>query len=135
MSLFQWNDSYSVNISSIDEQHKTLFWLINKLHNARMEGKGSDVIGEILKELIKYTQSHFALEEQFMKKHNYPEYEQHKAIHDDLVKKVLDVKAKFEKGDNNLSGEVFSFLRDWLVNHIQGTDKKYAPYLKKQGVA
>lgn len=135
MALITWNQSYSVEIPTIDEQHKTLVELINKLHDARLAGKGADALGLILTELIRYTQTHFAHEERLMRLYNYPDYEGHKKLHNDLVGKVLEVKSKFDAGEKALSGEVFDFLKDWLVNHIQGTDRKYTPFLKQKGVA
>jgi len=33
-----------------------------------------------------------------------------------------------------LSLEVMNFLKDWLMNHIQGSDKKYGPYLNSHGI-
>ena len=31
--------------------------------------------------------------------------------------------------------EVMNFLKDWLSNHIQTSDKKYGPFLNSKGVA
>jgi len=30
--------------------------------------------------------------------------------------------------------EVLNFLRKWLLNHIQGSDKKYGPHLNAKGI-
>ena len=30
---------------------------------------------------------------------------------------------------------VLNFLRDWLVEHIQGEDKKYGPFLNAKGIS
>ena len=38
-----------------------------------------------------------------------------------------------EKGRDSLA-EIASYLRLWLLQHINGTDKKYAPLLKEKGV-
>jgi len=65
----------------------------------------------------------------------YPAAAAHKKEHDDLTKQVLDVKKKFQEGATaTLSMEVLNFLRKWLLNHIQGSDKKYGPHLNAKGI-
>jgi hemerythrin len=66
MAFMEWNNSFSVNVAEIDNQHKHLIDLINKLFEAMSVGKGSEVMGTVLKDLINYTVSHFAMEEKYM---------------------------------------------------------------------
>ncbi len=135
MALFEWNAGYSVQVPSIDVQHKKLVGMVNDLHDARIAGKGNQVVGEILKGLIEYTKTHFAYEEKLMRDIGFPDLDSHKKLHSDLLNQVNEVWKKFEVGQKALSGEVFDFLKDWLINHIQGSDMKYAPYAKKKGAA
>lgn len=134
MSLVTWSTNYSVNVKQFDDQHMKLVDLVNKLHDAMKVGKGSEVIGEVLKSLVAYTQSHFADEERLMKQHGYPDYENHKKEHNQLVMQVQDVNKKVQQGSPALTQSVMLFLRDWLVKHIQGEDKKYGPFLNGKGV-
>jgi hemerythrin-like metal-binding protein len=130
--FFPWRqDLYSVGVITIDEQHKKLFSLINALFDAMKIGKGSSLVGKTLDELIEYTKNHFRTEEDYMIKCNYPAFGEHKKIHDKLTEDVKNIKNKFLANPNtNLSIETLDFLRDWLTQHIQGTDKKYVPYMK-----
>ena len=41
---------------------------------------------------------------------------------------------RFLSGDTSVSMELFSLLRDWLIQHIQEKDTQYAPILLKRGV-
>lgn len=134
MALMNWSDNLSVNIKEIDEQHKKLVGMINELHEAMKQGKGSDVTGKVLAGLIQYVATHFATEEKFMKTHAYPEYLKHKAEHDALTKQAADLQNQFHEGKPVLTVELMSFLKNWLTNHILGTDKKYGPYLNGKGV-
>ena len=129
MALLNWSEDLSVKVRGIDNQHKRLVELINDLHNAMKEGKGKEKLGTILNELISYTKYHFSSEEKLMQKKNYPSYLQHKEEHDSFTKKVIEFNRQFETGSLFLSNEVLLFLKDWLVEHIKGTDKKYSPYL------
>jgi hemerythrin len=129
MAFVQWSDRLSVGIEAIDDQHKKLVSIVNRLYNAMKEKKGSEILGDVLSELIEYTKYHFTTEETVMKNNAYPHYLSHKSSHSQLVEKVMDLDIELKAGKIALSVQVFQFLKDWLVNHIQGEDKKYAPYL------
>lgn len=134
MPLISWSDTYSVNVKEIDEQHKKLIDLINKLHDAMKVGKGSQMIADVLKALIDYTSSHFATEERYMKLHAYPEYAHHKKEHNLLVMKVLDVQKNLQSGKAPITQDIMAFLKDWLITHIQGEDKKFGPFFNSKGL-
>ncbi len=135
MPLMTWNEKMSVGVKVLDDDHKRLVALVNELHDALKTGHGKDALGKILDSLVTYTKSHFAREEQFFARTNYPDSAAHKKEHDDLTNQVLQVQAKFNSGaSTGLSLQVMNFLRDWLTNHIQGSDKKYGPYLNSKGI-
>ena len=69
-----------------------------------------------------------------MELHRYPEYIHHKCEHEQLTQTVLDFQSKFQKNEVGLTIEVMNFLKDWLCQHILGSDKKYGPFLNAQGV-
>jgi hemerythrin-like metal-binding protein len=134
MSLIEWNPNLSVNVSQIDAQHKNLIKIVNDLHAAMSAGKGSEKTKEILMNLVAYTKVHFSTEEDLMNKHSYPAFLTHKKEHDDLTKQVVDFQTQYSSGRANLSIELMNFLRNWLVNHIQGIDKKYSSFFNERGV-
>ena len=53
MSLIKWNNSYSVNVTKIDQEHKKLFTMINELTDAMKAGQSKDVLGKFLNWLIR----------------------------------------------------------------------------------
>lgn len=134
MALFVWSDKYSVNIKEIDEQHKKLVDMLNELHDAMKSGKGKEIVGKTLTELIKYAGTHFANEERLMTAHGYPEYNAHKAEHTKFTLKVSELQKSFQQGAPVLTVEVLNFLKDWLQTHILGIDKKYGPFLNSKGI-
>jgi hemerythrin len=135
MSVFAWKAEYSVGIRQIDDQHKQLVAMINDLHEAMAEGKGRDILGEILAKLIVYTKEHFASEEALMEKHGYPDFPSHKVAHAKMTKKVMELQKEFEASDVKHSIEVGRFLQQWLNKHILETDKQYSSFLHKKGVS
>lgn len=132
--LFSWKDDYSVNISSIDRQHKILVDMINEIHEAMSVGKGKDVVAQIIEKLLHYTKNHFTAEEQLMKKYGYPDYEDHKEKHNKMTKRVMSYHQDVISGKKLQSMSLSKFLFEWLEKHIMGTDKKYTSYLNEQGV-
>ncbi|RUM45353.1 MAG: bacteriohemerythrin [Desulfocapsa sp.] len=132
--IMRWSTALSVGINSIDEQHKVLINLINTLFREMNSGKGRQAVSSALSKLIEYTGSHFAYEENIFDKHNYSGTDAHKEIHRKLVAQVVDFQRQFESGEKDISLELMEFLKDWLVQHIKGTDKKYSSFLIDKGV-
>ncbi|MDO8964396.1 MAG: bacteriohemerythrin, partial [Coriobacteriia bacterium] len=93
-------------------------------------GEGRLVLGGIVDGLIEYTHVHFAAEERFFVAYDYPEAAAHKAQHDEFVTKVTDFRGGLDQGRLMLTLEVMDFLSEWLVGHIQGSDREYVPYLR-----
>lgn len=134
MTLINWTNDLSVHIQEIDEEHKMLVSMINKLHTALKTGQGKQVLAPILEEMTNYSVKHFHTEENYMRKFKYPQYEKHKKEHDNFIGKVMDFKKKFEKGELLLSIEVMRFLSTWLQSHIQGSDKAYSKFFNDNGL-
>jgi hemerythrin-like metal-binding protein len=134
VDLMPWTPKLEISIKSIDEQHKKLVEMINHLHRAMKMKLGSKEAGQILNDLAEYTVYHFGYEEKLFEKHEYPEYEEHKKIHVNLVAKVMEFQEEFKSGKAALSIDLMDFLTDWLKNHIMVTDVQYVPFFKDKGV-
>jgi hemerythrin len=135
LDMFEWNSSYATGIGSIDAQHQALFQTAAMLHQGMVAGKGKAALGSILERLVRYTESHFAHEERLMSVHNYPGLAAHKVQHDTLCRQVREFQEQFQSGQATITVQLLHFLKNWLVEHIQGSDLKYAPFLAKKAVA
>jgi hemerythrin-like metal-binding protein len=134
MTMFQWDESFSVNVKGLDIQHKVLIDMINQYHDAAINGKSHDSPMNLLKGLETYTIKHFTYEEKYFDKFVYADRIYHKSLHDDFRQKITDLKKKVETDSTNLHAEVSKFLTDWLFSHIKGEDKKYITCFNENGL-
>ncbi|WP_407354939.1 bacteriohemerythrin [Methanolobus sp. WCC5] len=134
MALITWSDKYSVQIKEIDDQHKVLVGMINDLHDAMKQAKSKEASLEIINKMAEYTKYHFSTEEKYMKRYAYPDYSEHKLEHEKFIENVLKFKEDYEKGKAGISYDILNFLKNWLVGHIQSTDRKYAPLFIENGL-
>ncbi len=129
VSLVQWTDSMSVGNLYIDEQHKILMDTINQLASAENLNDRL-AVDMIIDELVGYAAFHFHFEEQLIEAGGYPELDQHRRIHQDFVKWVIEVREEFICHRRAQFGEhILSFLRDWLRDHILCEDQCYRSYI------
>ncbi|MBF0469030.1 MAG: bacteriohemerythrin [Desulfamplus sp.] len=132
--LITWAPKFATGIDEIDKQHKELIRMINELHKAMKQKMGIQRSGAILDGLAEYTVYHFGHEEKLFKKYDYPEYSEHKKIHEKLVATVVAFQKDFKSGKASLSVDLMNFLTQWLKDHIMKCDMKYAPFLKSKGL-
>ena len=128
--MFEWKPEYSVQIPEIDRQHQRLFQLAAQLNSAMAVGKGKGVLSQLLGGLIDYTKEHFATEERFMQQYQYPGLQVHQAEHQKLTAQVMEFQSRFERGEIRLSINLMTFLKDWLQNHIAGSDQRYSAFIR-----
>jgi hemerythrin-like metal-binding protein len=130
----EWKVEYSVGIDSIDQQHRKLLNLINQLQTAVDYSTGEEFEREALDELVDYTKTHFTYEEGLMEQNDYPDFEPHKALHVEMIKKVEEVLAEYDQDPESAMSNAVEYLKDWLIKHINGTDKQYSNFLIEKGV-
>jgi len=73
---------------------------------------------EIIKNLEKYALEHFATEEKYLQKVNYPNLENHLKAHESF--KMMTVKSAVDviKGHEDVQEQTIQFLKDLWSNHI-----------------
>jgi hemerythrin len=130
----QWKDEYSVGITHIDQDHKKLIILLNQFTIAYDHAMSEEFEKEALEELINYTHYHFDREEKLMSENDYPDFEAHKAKHQEMIKEVGKFVDLYNEKGHDAMKEISEYLTVWLINHINGTDKEYSQYLNERGV-
>ncbi len=84
----------------------------------------------ILDQMTEYALKHFETEEHYMKEFDFPGYETHRSEHIDFTNTTIDYKNKAVGGNYQITNEILDYLMQWLVNHIQVTDKEYIDCFK-----
>jgi hemerythrin len=135
MSLMTWNESMSVGVKVLDDDHKKLVGMVNELHDGILSGQRQVALGHVLDQLVSYTKIHFHREEGLFEKTGYALAAEHKKEHDELVKTAVDLQKRYKGGATSmLSLETMTFLKNWLGHHIQDVDKKYKTHLNAKGI-
>ncbi|GAA5137326.1 bacteriohemerythrin [Thalassotalea piscium] len=132
--LIEWKDEYSVGIEVIDNDHKKLLNLLNQMNTAYDYAMSESYEKAALNDLVDYTKYHFDREEQMMAEHDYPDLEAHKLQHKNMIAQVNHYVERYDKEGHECLDEISDFLTQWLINHINGTDKAYSKHLHSKGV-
>jgi hemerythrin len=133
MIKIEWDNSLSIGIDEIDDQHKMLIARLKDLSDAFEHRHGETEILRTFEFLDDYADFHFSAEEEQMSKASYPglQYQigQHAEFKESLKRLIEDFE---EEGiTRSLTASVNTFLINWLVNHIQRVDKKFAEFLRE----
>lgn len=132
MTLFRWRDNLSLDVPAVDNDHRHLIDLLNRMHYMALAGDDREAIGEVIGELVEYTSTHFTREEMLMRLSGYPEYKAHRKLHKALRERVADFYTEFRRAPQVFDIQRFyRFLTDWLAMHILGEDMKIKPYVEK----
>jgi hemerythrin len=133
--FFTWTAEMSVGIEVLDDDHRKLVDLINDLHDGIVAGHGTERLGRVLDGLVSYTRTHFEHEEELFEKIGFPDAAEHIEEHRALTKMVDDVRERYNKGQfDALTLEMMEFLKNWLREHVLGSDKKYQAHLNAAGI-
>jgi hemerythrin len=129
MALITWTaEDYGTNVVIADNEHKTLFDMLNALHELAAGGDRA-AIGKQLDELINFVVKHFGTEERLMQQKGYPGYAAHKAEHEKLVGTCAGLQKQFHAGEAEVTQDTTAFVKGWLDQHIPNFDKPYGPCL------
>jgi hemerythrin len=134
MALIKWTPEMSVGVAEFDRQHQGLVDLVNRLHEHMLAGRGREVLAEVLADLVRYTDVHFAGEERLFILHGYPHMRTHRDEHVALTQKVRALQADVVAGKSFVSLPTLNFLREWLTHHIMQSDMDYKSFFAARGV-
>ncbi|MBI2277957.1 MAG: hemerythrin family protein [Dechloromonas sp.] len=127
----EWQSFYSVGNTVLDAQHKKLLRLCQRavlcLDADSQEARAE--LHYILNDLSVYVREHFDAEESLLRERGYPLLEQHMEEHLAYQTKLMDLLLRATEGSLD-KAELATYLTQWWLAHILGSDMRYASYLK-----
>lgn len=129
MPFVMWDKSFLLGVEQLDQHHKHLVGLLNKIYDDYTTEVPSTTVGKALNELTDYAAYHFTAEELWMENQSYFKLDEHKEEHDRFSKRVSELQKDYHTGKLNLSLEILFFLKNWLTDHILNTDANTIQYI------
>lgn len=137
---FVWDDKYRLGIPEIDRQHQTLLLLLNKafdFYSHDAGGMAQEALRQrVLKDLAglrEFVRAHFATEETFMDRYDYPDMNRHCREH----AKLLEITAQWEEkttGAKDFSPhEWIEIILAWYDYHVRHIDRELGEFLRNNG--
>jgi hemerythrin len=126
--LFDFDAEFRLGIESVDNEHIRLIDMLNEVHNLLSLGKKDEARQFFGETLSGYVNEHFANEEKFMESIGFPQFEDHKKIHENFKKSFQELMPQIENADDAAFRKALSDAFTWIITHIGKTDKKYAAY-------
>ena len=134
--FINWKKEWETGIKKIDEQHKHFVGIINQVDVLNEDGKEKDKLEPIINDLMEYARVHFSTEEGYFDDTDYPDTDEHKEKHQELLGKVINFGNRFKNEEevSQVVKELLIFLKDWLDEHLIEYDHKYVPWLTEHGI-
>jgi len=129
MAVIRWRDTYDTGVEAVDLEHRKLVELIEAMHTSIRDDEPKETVEQVINEIVEYTQDHFKNEESLMQNEQYPKLDEHKIEHRTLIEEVAVFKERLLNDFPDGRQDFYRFLREWLINHILDSDKKFGVYV------
>lgn len=133
--FIQWGEDVATHHGAIDDDHRHMFALVNRLNDAMQANAFRADIGQLLDDLVDCTRDHFQAEERAMRAHDYALLAEHAHKHQALLAQLETFVTEFQSGKMSITSETMAFLHEWLTLHIQRDDRKLADFLTNDGAS
>ena len=127
-----WNDRSDTGIQVIDEQHRELFRVVERLRLAVQGGMDWGTVQSLVEQLVACSERHFATEETCMSRFGYPDLAQHQAEHASMLESLRELLLKVQGSDQTLVLMAPTFMEGWLRHHISDGDFGFLTFLKSR---
>jgi hemerythrin-like metal-binding protein len=135
VKIIEWTPEIAVHVPEIDREHRGMFDLLNRLHQAMLAGKGKNILKPLLGEVTQYTLVHFAHEEELMAAVSYPGLREQVEQHQALRRRTRVFAERYQRGEVTMTIELTLFLAEWLKDHIMTVDRRLGEFINANGSA
>ena len=132
MMTIEWREEYTVGVKELDDQHRSLLSMINRLLAEQGETYNAAKFPKALSSLIHYAYIHFATEERYLLQVHFPDLEEHIMEHIEFIMKTVGLALRIENSRDELRKELLQYLKGWYSNHVLGTDRNYISFLSPE---
>ena len=130
--IFPWNRNFETGIEKIDEQHRVLVEILNRLAWHFASSTSDLECGHILDEMLSYAAYHFNAEEEIWKA-ALGEQKMVQNHHDShqLFFVQIQMYRSSDEPEEKVMGDLFNYLTRWLAFHILESDRRMALTVKE----
>jgi len=129
----EWNDSLFLSHDSMDDDHRQMAALINKLYLSVKENFGREAICRAAQNLSEFSRTHFDHEKRLMERYNYPDIMRHLWQHRELLDELNLLIYSLEGASANIRADAIEFIDNWFTIHLRDSDAKLAYFLNSLG--
>ena len=131
MKELKWSRVLSVDVDEIDEDHQKLVNIFNILTHSLADGDSPEYLAAVLNELINCTVWHFSHEERLMLKYGYPQIDEHKQAHSELIEGAQELQRRVLASGKTMAEDDVVYLEHWLTEHIFTDDMRLGAFLSQ----
>ena len=133
MRILTWNRSYEIYIPEIDEEHRALFQMVDRMHDAVLAG-GPEV-EHLAREVAAHVVAHFEHEEALMRASYYASLDWHQRQHEAILAKCTRLMRRIRRGDPKAPLDFLGALAEWLRTHTAVSDRMMGAHLRNHRLA
>lgn len=145
IGLLKWSKEYESGINEVDEQHKNIMNVLNKIYYAVEDQTIEEQVPTLIKELDFYVGVHFSLEEYYAEKYRFPQIEQLKESHNFFRRTYQEMRSHYvyyksnkesysqpyiENYSRQYAQHLHSVMDQWLIFHLNTLDKALFDFLR-----
>lgn len=136
LKTIEWNKKYEIGIEDIDLQHHYFVNLISRFAREASRSTNKKYVTSLMQELIAYTKFHFKSEETLMVYYEYPEHDNHRKLHYELIENLNMELGLIQNHSHIHDIERFvDFLSEWFFKHTRVEDIKFSNFISSNAKA
>lgn len=124
------SDFNAASNAAIDNEHQVQLDLLQALCDAARDNSGAALVGEIVEQLIAYSEAHFMSEELLMRLKSYDDYEDHVDEHIHMLEVLTRIAADHAAGNSSLVAGKAEEVLGFIGNHIATRDRRFADFVR-----